>query len=195
MRRSRYYCVLILLLLSACHSRYPQPANQYMVAFADGYYQLYPGWPAPARQLLQHIVWHSAQGTQEFLLSAMLTEQQILLIATSALGHELWRLQYSQQGIVQLNGIEPFNQPEIALRILAEMQLALLPLPVIQPRLHQLQLTEQYTGQYQRQLLNHQQQTLLDIYWQEPAEIPTQVNIQQQYYQLTITTLQQELLP
>lgn len=184
--------VLLLLLVSGCQNRLlntTEPA----VAFGHGSYQLYPGWPAPARQLLQHIVWQTEQQTQEFLLSAMLTEHQILLIATSPLGQELWRLQLQHGRVTQLSGVEPLNRPEIALRILAEMQLALLPVPLLQPRLQQLNLTENDNGLH-RQLLNRQQ-SLLDIQRQDNNDIPQQVHIHQQHYQLKIITLQQDILP
>lgn len=184
--------ILFLLLVSGCQNRLLNTTEP-EVSFGNGSYQLYPGWPAPARQLLQHVVWQTEQQTQEFLLNALLTEHQILLIAMSPLGQELWRLQLQHGRVTQLSGIEPLSRPEIALRILAEMQLALLPVTLLQPRLQQLTLTEHDHG-LRRQLF-HRQQSLLDIQRQDTNDIPQQVQIHQQYYQLKIITLQQDMLP
>lgn len=194
MLRIRYCSILILLLLSACQSKQLAELQKTTVEFSSGYYQLYPGWPAPAQQLLQHIVWQSDDQSREFLLSAMLTEEQVLLVATSVLGQELWRLQYNRSGIIQLTGIAPFNQPIVARRILAEMQLALLPVELLQPGLHNLKLTEQTDLMYQRYLIDQNGQPLLHILWQGTPEPRHKVEVRQQNYQLTITTLQKDIL-
>lgn len=191
------YCVVVLtLLLFGCQTtsdKLPGLSDDGRVSMAGGSYQLIRGWSGPAQQVLQQITWQQGEERQEFLLSAELRPDSVLLVALSAMGHELWRLSYDHTGVLNTSGIEPFNQPAIAARILAEMQLALLPAELLQPRLQGIQFEEQQQP-YSRLLLDKNNQTMLQIFWLGSAEPTAKIELVQPHYRLTIVTLQQEFL-
>lgn len=192
----RYSVVFFVLLLSACQTRlakFPTLSDDGLVPMAGGSYQLIRGWPGPAQQVLQQITWQQGEELQEFLLSAELRPDSVLLVALSAVGHELWRLSYDKTGVLNTSGIEPFNQPIVAARILAEMQLALLPAELLKPQLLGIRLAEQQEP-YSRLVVDKNNQTMLQIFWLGSAEPAAKIELVQPHYRLTIVTLQQEFL-
>ncbi|WP_409522558.1 DUF3261 domain-containing protein [Nitrincola sp. MINF-07-Sa-05] len=190
----RLFGILIFgLLLSACQVLSSTAAKD-SVPMAGGSYRLYPGWPGPDQQWLQHIQWRNGTKTHEFMLSASLTEHSILLVGMSPLGQELWRLSYDETGGLQTAGVEPFNDPEFASRVLAEMQLALLPMELLEPRLTKLRMTEALTSNYQRRLIDAEGGEVLSIIWKGEPEPQRLIELTQAHYQLIITTLEVEML-
>jgi hypothetical protein len=188
---------LVLLWLSLClalslASCQLLPAHGLVYQVAGGSYQLSSGWPGKPQQLLQQVQFKSATTTQQFLLSVQMLPEQLLLVALSPVGHELWRVQLSADGQLQHQGVAPFSERTFALRLLAEMQWSLWPVAQIQPRLQGLQLTEQ-AGL--RQVLDPvQQQAILQISGGGVLAVGQVTVLQQADYQLTLTTLEQEFL-
>jgi hypothetical protein len=188
---------LVLLWLSLClalslASCQLLPAHGLVYQVAGGSYQLSSGWPGKPQQLLQQVQFKSATTTQQFLLSVQMLPEQLLLVALSPVGHELWRVQLSADGQLQHQGVAPFSERTFALRLLAEMQWSLWPVAQIQQRLQGLQLTEQ-AGL--RQVLDPvQQQAILQISGGGVLAVGQVTVLQQADYQLTLTTLEQEFL-
>lgn len=186
---------LCLLLLSGCQ-QWRTPAAKGWVMLDGGYYQLVDNWPGRPQQLLQQINWRDEQQQQQFVLSALLTADSILLVALSPIGQELWRLHYQPQHQLTLSGIAPFNQPEFAKRLLAEMQLALLDSSIITPRLYGLTLTEHTTAIGTERYINHASgRLILQIDHSAQISTMTPITLKGHHYQLQITTLQQDFLP
>ena len=186
----RVILAVCLLLLGGCqHWRLPATAG--WVALDGGHYQLVDYWPGAPQQLVQQLSWQDETRQQQFLLTALLQPDGYLLVALSPLGHEMWRLQYQRGHQLTVAGMAPFNQPEFARRLLAEMQLALLPQPLLAGRLQTLTLRQQDD---QRQLLASDGSVLLTITQAGQLAPGKQVQLNSQSYQLQINTLQQDLL-
>jgi hypothetical protein len=187
----RIIIALWLLLLCGCQ-QWRAPADSGWLALDEGYYQLLDSWPGEAQQLLQQVVWRDANQQRQFVLSALLQPDSMLLVAVSPLGQELWRLNYHRGHQLSVAGIAPFNQPQFAKRLLAEMQLALLPHSLLQPRLKALTLQERDA---QRWLRRRDGSTVLHIQQAAQLQPGAQIVLQAGAYQLQITTLQQDFLP
>ena len=186
----RVILAICLLLLSACQQwRLPSAAG--WVALDGGHFQLLDSWPGASQQLVQQLHWQDGQRQQQFLLTALLQADGYLLVALSPLGHELWRLQYSRGHQLSVFGMPPFDQPEFARRLLAEMQLALLEQPLLRGRLQGLSLQQQ---DGLRRLLRRDGSVLLSIKQAGQLLPGSQIELSSAGYQLQITTLQQELL-
>ncbi|WNO59542.1 DUF3261 domain-containing protein [Rheinheimera sp. MMS21-TC3] len=186
-----YRLILIfVLVLSGCQST-PTPDAGW-IAFGNGYYQLSDTWPNQSQQLLQQVIWVNQQQQQQFIISALLQPEAIVLIAVSPLGQELWRLNYQPDHQLQVSGIAPFSQPEFAKSLLAQMQMALLSTDQVQANLQQLTL--QQTGN-ERSLFDKDGKLLLQI--TNPAQFAAgqKITITAAMYSLQITTLQQDFLP
>ena len=112
-------------------------------------------------------------------------------MALSPLGHELWRLQYGRGHQLTVSGIAPFNQPDFARRLLAEMQLALLDQSLLNGRLQALSLHQR--GDL-RQVRRNDGSVLLNIAQAGQLAAGSQIQLTSADYQLQITTLQQDLL-
>jgi hypothetical protein len=179
-----------LVLLSGCQ-QWRAPAAAGWVALDGGQFQLMDSWPGAPQQLVQQLHWQNNQHQQQFLLTALLQSDGYLLVALSPLGHELWRLQYSQGHQLSLSGIAPFNQPDFARRLLAEMQLALLEQSLLNSRLQNLRL-RQHAGE--RLVLRKDDSVLLRITRPQQLAAGNEITVSSAGYQLKITTLQQELL-
>lgn len=186
----RVILAICLLLLSACQQWRLPPAAGW-VALDGGHFQLLDSWPGAPQQLVQQLYWQDDQRQQQFLLTALLQADGYLLVALSPLGHELWRLQYSHGHQLRVSGIPPFDQPEFARRLLAEMQLALLEPSLIADRLQLLGLRQQDSL---RQLVRRDGSVLLSIKQAGQLLPGSQIELSSAGYQLQITTLQQELL-
>lgn len=189
------FCVSLLLLLSisSCQLWQRPPAAQGWVPFASGYYQLLDSWRGQPQQLLQQAVWHDSKTEQQFLISVLLTEQQMVLVGLSGLGQELWRLAYQPGHQLSHSGIAPFDQPQVARRLLAEMQLALLDQASLSTRLQGLQLQQNAAGE--RQLVTASGELQLTIRGAATLAVGHSTEIITDDYRLTISTLQQDFLP
>lgn len=179
----------LLLLLSGCQLGY-RAADGY-VSLAQGYYQLSDSWSGRPQQLLQQVSWRSGNAQHVFLMTVLLNSDGYLVIALSPLGHELWRLHYGPGHRLSLSGIEPFNQPMFARRLLAEMQLSLLDASAIQDRLYRLSLQQH---DEKRRLRSAENQPLLTITGAGKLATGQTVTIDADSYQLQIRTLQQDFL-
>ena len=186
----RVVLAICLLLLSGCQQwRLPKTAG--WVALDGGHYQLIDYWPGAPQQLVQQLSWQDDTRQQQFLLTALLQADGYLLVALSPLGHEMWRLQYQRGHQLTASGMAPFNQPEFARRLLAEMQLALLQQPLLAGRLQGLTLRQKDD---QRQLLRNDGSVLMTIMQAGQLQPGKQIQLSSQTYKLQINTLQQDLL-
>lgn len=186
----RLILALWLVLLSGCQ-QWRMPAAAGWVALDGGYFQLLDSWPGAPQQLVQQLHWQSNERQQQFLLTALLQDDGYLLVALSPLGHELWRLQYGRGHQLTVSGIAPFNQPDFARRLLAEMQLALLDQTVLSSRLQTLSLRQQ-NGL--RQVLRNDGSVLLSIRQAGQLTVGSGITLSNAGYQLQINTIQQDLL-
>lgn len=184
------FSLIFILLLSGC--QLAPPAQQGWAPLGQGYYQLLDHWPGPERQLLQQAQWQNERITQQFLLSALLKHDTMLLVALSPLGQELWRLEYQRGHQLQVSGMAPFNQPEFARQLLAQMQLALLDETVLKQRLQGLRLQQSSTA---RTLYDKDGKLLLTVTNAGQLQAGNEIQIDADSYRLRITTLQQDFLP
>lgn len=191
MSGKRIIAALCLLLLSSCQ-QWRAPANNGWIALDNGYFQLLDSWPGKPQQVLQQITWRDTTQQHEFILSALLQHDTMLLVAVSPLGQELWRLSYSKGHHLSASGVAPFNQPQFAMRLLAEMQLALLDSSLLLPRLKSLSLQDEVD---ERWLRRNDGGTVLHIHLPGQMQVAKQITLQATTYQLQITTLQQDFLP
>lgn len=183
--------VLVLLLslsLSACQL---WPQAQLYYPYAGGGYQLLTQWAGRPQQLLQQVQFQQGTVQQEFLFSVQLLPDQILLVALSPLGQELGRVELTRDGRLQQQGIKPFSEPAFAVQLLAQMQWSLWPVAAVQPQFKGLRLQEQ---QQQRQVLDRNLQTVLQISGAGSLATGQVTEIKQQHYQLRLITLQQDFL-
>lgn len=158
----------------------------------NGYYQLIDTWPGPAQQLVQQVSWSNGTQQHQFIVSVLLQNDAMLLVAISPLGQELWRLHYGAGHHMTLTGIAPFNQPVFATRLLAEMQLALFNQHVLASRLRGLSI-EQHENR--RVLIDQQHNTVLQIDNPQQLGIGEIITLRGQDYNLQIITLQQDFMP
>ncbi|CAM3693175.1 DUF3261 domain-containing protein [Rheinheimera salexigens] len=183
--------LMFALLLSGCQSK-PAPDAGW-TAFGKGYYQLSDAWPGQSQQILQQVIWlDEQQQQQQFIISALLQPEAVLLIAISPLGQELWRLNYQPDHQLTVSGMAPFNQPEFAKTLLAQMQIALFSEEKVRSRL--LQLTIQQSAN-ERGLYDKDGKQLLQITNSAQLAVGQSITITAPIYSLKITTLQQDFLP
>ena len=182
--------LIFILLLSGCQLLVSEPDSR--VALGTGYYQLSDSWPGPAQQLLQQASWSDGTEQHQFTISALLRADVTLLVALSPLGQELWRVQYQQGHRLSVSGIAPFNQPQFARLLLAQMQLALLGSAQLSGRLHALKLEQDSSS---RVVLDDKDNTVLQIAQPQQLGPGQTITITATAYSLKITTLQQDFLP
>lgn len=184
------FSLIVIFLLSGCQLFTPREAG--WTALGAGYYQLLDHWQGQPQQLVQQISWSSGKQQHQFMVSVLLQPDAILVVAISPLGQELWRMRYAQGHQMTLSGIAPFNQPDFARRLLAEMQVALLTDDELAPRLKGLILT---STPDQRRLIDLQHRLVLQI--DNPAQTGSgqTIRLQGSDYQLQIVTLQQDFMP
>jgi hypothetical protein len=182
--------VIIVFLLSSCQLIGPRDAGWTMLG--NGYYQLIDTWPGPAQQLLQQVSWSKGLQQQQFTVSVLLQPDAMLLVALSPLGQEIWRLHYATGHRMTLSGVAPFNQPDFARRLLAEMQLALFSDVLLATRLRGLTLQQDNN---RRLLLDRQQNPVLRIEQPQQFGAGQTITLQGEDYRLQIVTLQQDFMP
>lgn len=184
------FSLIFIILLTGCQLVAPREAGWTMLG--DGYYQLLDRWQGQPQQLVQQISWQNKAQQQQFLLTVLLQRDTTLIVAISPLGQELWRMQYSDGHKMTLSGVAPFNQPAFARNLLAQMQLALLDEPLLTPRLQGLVLQQEAD---RRTLLDARQHPVLQV--DNPGQISEgdRIILSGPDYQLTILTLQRDLLP
>lgn len=183
-------CLIFVLLLTGCQLK--PTLDDSWVALGEGYYQLTDAWPEPAQQLMQQVIWLDNAQQQQFIISALLQPEAILLVAVSPLGQELWRLSYQPEHQMTVSGIAPFNQPAFAKVLLAQMQMALLSEQQLQARLQHLRL--QQDGN-ERALYDNDGRLLLQISNAGQLAAGEKIIIKAPTYRLQIITLQQDYLP
>lgn len=183
-------CLIFILLLTGCQLLSVKPDSQ--VPLGTGYYQLSDSWPGPAQQLLQQASWSDGTEQHQFTISALLRADVTLLVALSPLGQELWRVQYQPGHRLSVSGIAPFNQPQFAKFLLAQMQLALLDRAQLSGRLYALKLEQDNSS---RAVLDDKGNTVLQIAQPQQLGQGQSITITTAAYSLKITTLQQDLLP
>ena len=182
--------LIFILLLTGCQLLTVKPDSQ--VPLGTGYYQLSDSWPGPAQQLLQQASWTDGTEQHQFTISALLRSDVTLLVALSPMGQELWRVQYQQGHRLSVSGIAPFNQPQFARLLLAQMQLALLGSAQLSGRLHALTLEQDSSS---RVVLDDKGNTVLQIAQPQQLGPGQTITITATAYSLKITTLQQDFLP
>lgn len=186
------FSVFMTLCVASCQLL---SAKGLVYQVGGGSYQLNSGWPGKPQQLLQQVQFKTANTTQEFLLSVQLQSEQLLLVALSPVGHELWRVQLTAAGQLQHQGIAPFSERSFALRLLAEMQWSLWPVAQVNPNLQGLQLIEKAgLRQVFGIAAGQEQQPILHISGGGVLAVGQVTVLKQADYQLTLTTLEQDFL-
>lgn len=182
--------LIFALLLTGCQLK-PMFDNSWVV-LGKGHYQLTDTWPSQAQQLMQQVVWFDGKQQQQFIISALLQPEAMLLVAVSPLGQELWRLNYQPDHQLSVSGIAPFNQQPFAKVLLAQMQMALLSEPQLRAKLQQVTLLQDGND---RTLLDKDGQLLLHITNAGQIAAGQKIIIKAPAYSLQIKTLQQDFLP
>lgn len=176
---------LMLLGLSGCAA--VGQADRIRVPVAQGYYSVQSQWPAAPVQLWQHVRWSQQDQQREFLVSALLKKDRVLLVALSPLGNELFRSELTPSGH-RFTGSEFLSEPRLALQVWADLQMALWPIAQVNRHLTNAELT-----------LSGSKRTLIDdgnLIWSSTVELTTggRITHHTRDYNLRITTLQNEVL-
>lgn len=178
--------LLLVLMVAACQSLGGQPTQ---VAIADGRYQLQHSWPREPVQLWQQVEWKKGEQQRTFMVSAVFSSERLLLVALSPFGNELFRSELSRVNGVTFKGSEAFDDSRLAMQVWADLQMALWPLDSINTNLTGMSMQTTQTG---RELWHNEQ-----LQW---SSVNENENLQRAIqnislgYQLTITTLEYELL-
>lgn len=175
----------MLLGLSGCVAL--EQTDRVRVPVAQGYYSVQAQWPAAPLQLWQRVSWSQQDQQREFLVSALLEKDRVLLVALSPLGNELFRSELTPNGH-RFTGSEFLSEPRLALQVWADLQMALWPIAQVNRHLSDAQLT-----------LSDSKRTLVDggnLIWSSTVELTTGGTITHHVrdYNLRITTLQNDVL-
>lgn len=133
--------VATAFLLSACQLL-PDSADPRVQLAADVQLQLQSSWSGPATQTLHQVIWsHPEHESRTLLVSSLLSADQIVIVGLSPLGQELWRVELGTKQPLTVTGIAPFDQPQLARAIVADMQLQRWPLVELQSHLQGASIT------------------------------------------------------
>lgn len=177
---------MLVLMVAGCQSLGGQAAQ---VPVADGRYQLQHSWPREPVQLWQKVEWKKGEQQRIFMVSAVFDSERLLLVALSPFGNELFRSELSRASGVTFEGSEAFDDSRLAMQVWSDLQMALWPLDSVNANLSDVSLQATQTG---RELWHNEQ-----LQWSSVNENENlQRTIQNTFlgYQLTITTLEYELL-
>ncbi|MGQ4277288.1 DUF3261 domain-containing protein [Pseudidiomarina sp. E22-M8] len=137
-----------VLLLSACQLL-PTATQQQVQLGANARLSLQTSWRGAATQTLQQVIWsHPEHEPQTFLVSSWLSAEQIVMVGLSPLGQELWRVELGHQQPLTVTGIAPFDQPQLAQAIVADMQLQRWPVAELQTHLQGATLEQTPDGRH-----------------------------------------------
>jgi hypothetical protein len=178
--------LILMLMVTGCQSLGGQPAQ---VAIADGRYQLQHSWPREPVQLWQKVEWKKGEQQRIFMVSAAFDNERLLLVALSPFGNELFRSELSRANGVTFKGSEAFDDSRLAMQVWSDLQMAFWPLDSINANLSGVSLQATQTG---RELWRNG-----ELLWSSVSEDKNQQRVIQNKpmgYQLTITTLEYELL-
>lgn len=178
--------LLVVALVAGCQSLSGQSVQ---VPVAGGNYQLQHSWPEKPVQLWQKVEWQKGEQQRIFMVSAVFEHDRLLLVALSPLGHELFRSELGSANGITFKGSKAFNDSRLAMQVWADLQMALWPLDSVNSNLEGMSLQATQTKRelwYNGQLL-----------WSSSNDDVSQQRVIQNKsmgYQLTITTLEYELL-
>lgn len=138
--------VVAALLLSGCQTL-PTSTNPKVQLAENVQLELQSSWNGPATQTLHQVLWsHPEQESRTLLVSSLLSAEQIVMVGLSPLGQELWRVELGKQQPITVTGIAPFDQPQLARAIVADMQLQRWPLAELQRHLQGASITATANG-------------------------------------------------
>lgn len=188
---SVFRCVtLALMLLAVAGCATLEGKDRLQVPVGTGYYSLQWQWPGEPVQIWQDIRWSpKAQQAKnrEFVVSVLLENERLLLVALSPLGNELFRSELTASGH-RFKGSEFLEEPRVALQVWTDLQLSLWPLETVNAHLSSLTLKQ-----------TSSRRTITDngeLIWSSGVQMNTNGKIQnnQRDYELTVNTLQYEVL-
>ncbi|WP_157980779.1 DUF3261 domain-containing protein [Pseudidiomarina salinarum] len=123
------------MLIQGCQLA-PDNLSAHVALTKDVQLQLLKHWPHTPVQQLHQVTWsHPAYMPRTMLVTSALDVSRVLLIGLSPLGQELWRVKMTPGSPLQTSGLEPFNQPQLAKAVVADMQLHQWPVPSLQQQL------------------------------------------------------------
>ncbi|WP_153849433.1 DUF3261 domain-containing protein [Idiomarina loihiensis] len=178
--------LILMLMVTGCQSLGGQPAQ---VAIADGSYQLQHSWPREPVQLWQKVEWKKGEQQRIFMVSAVFDSERLLLVALSPFGNELFRSELSRANGITFRGSEAFDDSRLAIQVWSDLQMALWPLDSINANLTGMSLQVTQTG---RELWHNGQLQWLSV--NENENLQRTIENKFLGYQLTVTTLEYELL-
>lgn len=138
--------IIAVVLLSGCQLL-PTSADPRVQLAANVHLELQTSWYGSATQTLHQVIWsHPEHQSRTMLVSSWLSAEQIVMVGLSPLGQELWRVELGAQQPLKVTGIAPFDQPELAQAIVADMQLQRWPLAGLQNHLQGASITASENG-------------------------------------------------
>lgn len=180
------FSLFLVTMVAGCQSLNGQAVQ---LPVADGSYQLQYSWPKQPVQLWQEVKWQKGEQQRTFMVSAVFESDRLLLVALSPFGYELFRSEISRAGEVVFKGSEAFDDSRLATQVWSDLQMALWPLDSVNANLSGASLQATQTG---RELWHNGQ-----LLWSSISKNEKQQRVIQNKpmgYQLTITTLEHELL-
>lgn len=187
------YLWLVLLLVVLVAGCQVIPDARPEVPYGNGRMQIQHSWPHADLQLLQHAVFDTESERREFLISTYFQQQQLLVIALTLTGHELFRVTLTTDSI-QVSGQERLPDPRLPLRLVAEMQLTLLPADSLNKRLTKLNIEDSDDKGWKRVVYQDSQVPVLTI---EANVAPLEadvVHITHAHYTIQIATLERTMM-
>nr|WP_228517862.1 DUF3261 domain-containing protein [Aliidiomarina indica] len=164
-----------------------------MVAYEGGYFQIAHSWPNADIQWTQHAVIEFGNERQELLLSSLFTQEKLVVVALTLTGQELFRVRVEQNTLEVLGG-DTLPDPRLPLRMVVEMQLALLPESTLERQMRGgLRIRQDDHGEWRRHIYNENERVLTISADEHPLQAQA-IKIKHTEYHLTITTLDREIM-
>ena len=186
-----FRCVTLALVLFAvvgCAALGSKDRLQ--VPVGTGYYSLQWQWPGEPLQMWQEVRWSQKAEqvkNREFVVSVLLENERLLLVALSPLGNELFRSELTASGH-SFKGSDFLDEPKLALQVWADLQLALWPLETVNDHMS--------SGELQRENGRRNLRDDGELVWSSGVTMNTSGTIEnkQRGYELTVNTLQYDVL-
>jgi hypothetical protein len=164
--------------------------DRLQVPVGTGYYSLQWQWPGEPLQMWQEVRWSQKAEqvkNREFVVSVLLENERLLLVALSPLGNELFRSELTASGH-SFKGSDFLDEPWLALQVWADLQLSLWPLEAVNAHMSSSALQPE-NGR--RNLRDDG-----ELVWSSGVTMNTRGTIEnkQRGYELMINTLQYDVL-
>lgn len=186
--RNYFLLAAVILLLSGCQLI---PQRSQMIPYEGGYFRLEHAWPYEQEQWLQHVVLTYGNERHEFLLSSLFKQEELLVVGLTLTGQELFRVGITNNSIYM--GGEHLPDPRLPLRMVAEMQLTLLPEAVLRSRIKGLTIEDTVDEVWLRKVYKGNQLVLTIKSDIQPLYAET-ITIEHTEYQVTLSILSRNIL-